>query len=70
MTDEDTKEHVVLTAMMRKLASFDNPFAYRVMGGVLAEHGLYHHRESGKILEYGKTYLTKVEIGGVEVDDD
>ena len=33
----------------------------------VAKHG--PHGESGKILEYGKTYLTKVEIGGVEVDD-
>lgn len=43
-------EPTVLEAMMRKLSEQDNRFAYNIMLGTLAEHGMTYDSESGRIV--------------------
>jgi hypothetical protein len=42
-------EPTVLEAMMRKLSRQDNRFAFNIMLGTLAEHGLIYSSESGRV---------------------
>lgn len=54
-------EPTVLEVMMRKLDEHDNPFAFRLMLGVLADHGLaYRRHDGGTIVHASKVSANKV----------